>query len=872
VSLPSGSRVGPYEIVAPLGAGGTGEVYRARDRKLDREVALKVLPPSVATDPDRLMRFEREAKTLAALNHPHIAQIHGFEQAGGTSALVMELVDGEDLSQRIARGPIPFDEALPIATQIAEALEAAHEQGIVHRDLKPANIKVRSDGTVKVLDFGLAKALDGAGGAGRGGGAGPSALLNSPTLSIHATQAGMILGTAAYMSPEQARGKAVDRRADIWAFGCVVYEMLTGSHAFDGDDTTEILGAIVKSDPDWSRLPDGTPGYVTAFLRRCLQKDIKKRLPHIGVARQDLESPPAETAAAAVARRPWLPIVWVASGVALAALTFLMLPREASTGSAPIVSAIELQSHLTRLAGQSFAISPDGTRVAFVAPDAAGRDLLWVRQLSSDEAQPLSGTEQANGPFWSHDSRHLAFVAQGRLKRIDASGGTPITLADNASGNGGAWSRDEVILFTSSAPRQIMRVSAKGGAPATTHAETYFPAFLPDGKHFLYLRSRSLYVRPVDGGAEQTLLDHAGNAAVASGHLIFVRESTLFAQPFDVERRSLTGEPFPLAENLEVNTGSGAGAFAVSDTGVLVYQTIRSPISRPVWIDRGGRHLPVAGEPARFSEISLFRDGSRAAAAIWNDASERDIWLIDLRRGLRTRLTSGPDDDSDPVVSADGASIAYSSRRVHNKSLVTRRVDGSTAPATLVEDLFNKYAHHWSADGRSLLYSSMSPGTAFDLWVTPVISGEKRTPILRTGASESFGEWSPSGGLLAYASSEGAPREVYVSRYPGASERWPVSAGGGANPHWSHDGKELFFIGAASLMRVPVRNIGTGVEIGNAEAVFELPYRMQVVTTIGVSNLFSVSPDGQRFLFNVPLDDSPNPLKLIVNWPARLQR
>jgi Tol biopolymer transport system component len=867
MSLTPGARVGLYDIIASLGAGGMGEVYRARDTRLGRDVALKILPDSFAADPDRLMRFEREAKALASLNHPHIAHIYGFEHSGGTSALVMELVEGEDLAQRVARGPIPIDEALPFARQIAEALEAAHEAGIVHRDLKPANIKVREDGTIKVLDFGLAKSA-------ATGATGASDPLNSPTITTPAmTQAGIILGTAAYMAPEQAKGKSVDRRADIWAFGCVVYEMLTGSRAFDGDDTTEILGAIVKTEPNWSRLPAATPAYVTALLRRCLQKDVKKRLPHIGVARQDLEGPPVEAPAAAAARRPWLPVVWVASGMALAGLAFVMLPREAaSVGRAPIVSAIELPSHLTRLAGQSFAISPDGNRIAFVAPDAAGRDLLWLRQLSSDEAQPLSGTEQANGPFWSHDSRHIAFVAQGRLKRIDASGGTPITVAENAAGTGGAWSRDDVILFTSSSPRQIMRVSAKGGAPAPTHAETYFPAFLPDGKHFLYLRQRSLYVRPVDGGAEQTLLENAGNAVVASGHLVFVRESTLLAQPFDAERRSLTGEPFPLAENLEVNTGSGSGAFAVSDTGVLVYQTIRTPISRPVWIDREGRHAPIPSEPARFSELSMSRDGSRAAAAIWNDASERDIWLIDVRRGLRTRLTSGPDDDTDPVLSADGASIAYSSRRLHIKSLVTRRVDGSTTPATLVEDGFNKYAHHWSADGRSLLYSSMSAGTAFDLWVTPVGSGEKPTAVLRTGASESFGEWSPSGGLLAYASTEAGTREVYVTRYPGASERWPVSSGGGANPHWSPDGKELFFLGSASLLRVPVQSTGTSVEFGNAEALFELPFRMQVVTTIGVSNLFNVSPDGQRFLFNVPLDDSPDPLKLIVNWPERLRR
>jgi serine/threonine protein kinase/Tol biopolymer transport system component len=863
MSLNPGTRLGAYEITSQLGAGGMGEVYRARDSKLKRDVAIKVLPADVAADRERLARFQREAEILASLNHPHIAHVYGVEE----HALVMELVDGDDLSQRITRGPIPIDEALPIAKQIAEALEAAHEAGIIHRDLKPANIKVRDDGAVKVLDFGLAKPQDLKT-------SGPHDRSNSPTITTPAmTMHGMILGTAAYMAPEQAKGRAVDCRADIWAFGCVLYEMLTGARAFDGEDTTEILGAIVKTDPDWTRLPATTPPYVSDLLRRCLQKDLKKRLPHIGVARQDFETPVIDKAPASVGRRPWLPLVWVMGGIAIAALAFRMLPREpAPNDVASIVSAIELPAHLSRLAGLSFAISPDGTRIAFVAPDAAGRDVIWIRQLSSDEAQPLNGTEQASGPFWSPDSRQIAFVAQTRLKRIDAAGGTAVTLADNAAGSG-AWGRDDVILYSSTAPRQIWRVSAKGGAPSTTNAETYFPSILPDGKHFLYSHQRNLYMRPVDGGDEQLLLEHAGNAAFASGHLIFVRESSLFAQPFDAERRALTGEPFPLAENLEINTGNGVGSFSVSDTGVLVYQTIRSPISRPVWVDRTGRQTSVPGEPARYSEISLSADGSRAAAAIFNDGSERDIWLIDLRRGLRTRLTSGPDDDSDALLSPDGASIAYSSRKVQNKSLVVRRVEGAAPATTLVEDISNKYPDHWSADGRSLLYSSMSLGTGFDLWVTPVAPGGKPSSIAQSANSESFGEWSPSGGLLAYTSTDSGVRELYVARYPGMSQRWPVSSGGASNPHWNPDGTELFYIGGnTSLMRVAVRSKGDTVELGNPEALFELPYRMQVVTTMGVSNMFSVAPDGQRFLFNVPLDDRPNPLKLIVNWQERLRR
>jgi Tol biopolymer transport system component/tRNA A-37 threonylcarbamoyl transferase component Bud32 len=870
MSLSPGARIGVYDITAQIGEGGMGKVYRARDTKLNRDVALKVLLADVANDPERLARFQREAQVLASLNHPHIGAIHGLEESGGITALVMELVDGEDLSQRIARGAIPIDEALQIARQIAEALEAAHEQGIIHRDLKPANIKVRRDGTVKVLDFGLAKAVEQRSGT-RDQGPG-NAVLNSPTITSPAmTQAGMILGTAAYMSPEQARGRPVDRRADIWAFGCVLFEMVSGVKPFDGEDVTEILGAIVKTEPEWSRVPATTPAYVTALLRRCLEKDVRKRLPHIGVARQDLEAPAPAIGPSTPRRHAASPVLWVATGFMTAALGFAWLPRETpATSAAAMVSSIELPAHLTRLAGQSFAISPDGTRIAFVAPDAAGRDVVWVRSLASDEAQPLNGTEFANGPFWSPDSRHIAFAAQGRLKRIDASGGTPITLAENAGGSSGAWSDDDVILYTSTAPRQIMRVSAKGGAATTTHAELYFPSFLPGGKRFLYLRARNLYVRPTAGGAEQLLLEHAGTAVVASGHLIFARESTLFAQPIDVERLSLSGEPFPLAENLEINTGSGAAAFAVSNTGVLVYQTIRSPMSRLVWIDQEGRQTAIPGEPARYSEFSLSPDGSRVAAAIWNDATERDIWLIDARRGVRTRLTSGPDDDSDPVISPDGASIVHHSRRIATKALVVRSLDARSL-SRVVEDGFNKYPHQWSADGRWLLYSTMSVATALDLWVAPAATGQKPSAVMQSAASEMLGEWSPSGGLLAYQSNESGSTEVYVTRYPRGGERWRVSAAGGTNPHWSRNGQELLFLGNTSLMRVSVRDTGKSVELDNAAAVVEQPYRMQVARNLS-SNVYSVSPDGQRFLFGVPLDDSPTPLKLVVNWPQRLRR
>jgi len=586
MTLAAGTRIGPYEVTGSLGAGGMGEVYRAHDARLNRDVAVKIVPDLFAADGDRLARFDREAQVLAALNHPNIAQIHGLEQFDAGRALVMELVDGEDLAQRIARGPLPLDEALQIAKQIGDALEAAHELGIIHRDLKPANIRLRPDGTVKVLDFGLAKALDPP--ASSSG----AALANSPTLTspVAMTRQGLILGTAAYMAPEQAKGKTVDRRADVWAFGCVLYEMLTGRRAFPGDDVTETLAAVVRAEPDWAALPPETHPAIRRLLTRCLEKNPRERASDIGMARIEINEAlktPAAIAPPASLRRPWIP--WAVAAVAsVAAVAFGVAWRARPLVDTRVIrTSILPPAELANNPALRFAISPDGLRVAFTAPDSTGQIVLWVRPLDALTAQPLAGTAHALAPFWSWDSRMIAFIADGKLKKVDAAGGPVFMLADCTPTPPGAWNRDNVIVFT---PRTgvLHRVSASGGKPVpvttldraageTTHV---MPVFLPDGRRFLYTASgvgarvNGVFVGSLDGGpAIPVLPDVGSNATYAQGHLLYMQDTTLVAHRFDASTLKLSGEPLPIAEQVLINQITGTGAFSVSQTGFLAYQT-----------------------------------------------------------------------------------------------------------------------------------------------------------------------------------------------------------------------------------------------------------------------------------------------------------
>ena len=875
-------RIGAYEILAKLGEGGMGAVYRARDTKLNREVALKVLLPAVANDSDRLARFSREAQVLASLNHPHIAAIYGLEDAGATKALVMELVEGEDLSARIARGPIPLDDALPIARQIAEALEAAHEQAIVHRDLKPANIKVRDDGTVKVLDFGLAKAIEPVA-PGRGE-AMQAATITSPAM----TQAGAILGTAAYMAPEQAKGRPVDKRADIWAFGAVLYEMLTGRRAFEGEDIADVLSRVLQREPDVSALPSTTPPAVRALIARCLIKDPRQRLRDIGDARLVLDGAFDTPAAAATGEGP-APrkgggrgrLALAAAGLASAvALGFMAATWRTPSAAEPQVirSYVALpETSQARIPGESIALSPDGRRLAFVYPDASGRDVVWVRTLGSADAQPLAGTEGAIEPFWSPDSRYLAFTAGGKLKRVDTTGGSVVTLADKAGGPGD-WGRDGVLLFHN-VNVEVKRVSADGGDASVVPGRTRFlPSFLPDGRHYLYNSDRKAYVGALDSADGALLLEGVGNAKYADGHVFFMRDTTLYAQPFDAERLSLTGVAAAVAERVRTNPINGAGVFSVSAGGVLAYVANSATMSRLTWFDRSGRETGTLGDPATFSALHLSRNGLWVAASLSRPSdARRDVWVADVRQGVLTQVTSGDADHTDPVLSPDGSRVVFGVRRGDTSTLEARRL-ADPAVEPVLDGNAVMSPQDWSADARQLLFVRPADGTLSTLPLgerTPV-----PLPVRFTERRQGRAAFSPDGRWLVYESllysmSGDAQRDVFITPFPAGGVARPVTTAGGMNPHWGPDGREIFYLKESTLMRAAVSASGAALEIGTATPLFDIGARLGGLTSgrdpFSTSNLYSVSPDGQRFLFAVPLRVAPETISLVVNWRAALR-
>src|SRR5579862_9588505 len=661
-----------------------GEVYRARDAKLGRDVAIKVLSEPLAADSDRIGRFRREAQLLASLNHAHIAHIYGIEDASGTPAIVMELVEGPTLADRIREGALSLDEALGIAKQIAAALGAAHEQGIIHRDLKPANIKLRPDGAVKLLDFGLAKAFDPAAPA-------SGAATMSPTLSVHATLAGMILGTAAYMSPEQARGRAVDRRTDIWAFGCVLFEMLTGKRAFEGEEVSDTLASVLKSEPEWTALPAAVPTLIRTLLRRCLEKDRQKRIADISAALFVMEEPEClrPSVTPNVQRKPWLAVLpWAALFVTVAAVAaILVLDRHVATTPQVIRFIVEppegwiftKDPSKTSAAATpgGLSVSPDGRRIAFLANTSSGRSRLWVKSLDSLTAQELPDTNGASTAFWSPDSQSLAFFADGKLKRIELAGGSPVTLCESPDWRGGSWSRSGVIVFASGSDFPLQQVSASGGVPkpvSTLQKEDAGhgrPQFLPDGRHFFYGtygKPPRIYIGSLDSPDRQLLFDNVDSfgVAYAQGYVLFMRGSALMAQPFDPNRLVLSGEPAPVAQDV-VRAGFNPplAVFSSSENGLLAYQsTTIEQGSQLTWVDRSGKPIATVGDRASYGDLEMSADGTRAAVTIASASGTRDIWLVDLTRGgARTRLTSDLGNELSPVWSPDGRQIVFDSDR-----------------------------------------------------------------------------------------------------------------------------------------------------------------------------------------------------------------
>ena len=903
--LTLGRRVGPYEIVAPLGAGAMGEVYRAHDTTLNRDVALKVLPELFAVDADRLARFTREAHVLASLNHPNIATIYGLEESNGTQALVLELVEGPTLADRIARGPLALDEALTIARQIADALEAAHEKGIIHRDLKPANIKIAGNGVVKVLDFGLAKVWDGA----------PQSDL-AGSQRLNATDSGerTILGTPAYMSPEQARGKPLDKRTDIWSFGCVLHEMLTGRQAFAGETVSDTIAAILEREPEWKALPDTTPVSVRQLLKRCFEKDPRRRVRDIGDARIELDDALAGRAIGApVARRAGRErVAWIASALvtvaAALAVGTVLFPQRAPADTRAYRSSILPSPGASRPAGllpsSRFALSPDGRRLAFVGTDAGGVTGLWVQSLDEPAGQPLAGTEGALMPFWSPDSRFIGFVARGKVKKIDATGGPPLILAEHTGGGnaGATWNRDGVILLSGpSLGNPIRRVSALGGAPSpvtTLNADAGetvhdFPFFLPDGRHFLYLAVGSktggsvnpngIYVTALDSNERKLLVPGGSNAKYAEGHLLFLREQTLMAQPFDVERLELTGAAVPIADDVAIGGLTGiSGGYSVSETGVLAYQTGQVVVGGPadtstqlVWFDRSGRAIGALGDQADYGDLELASDGKRAAVSLSDRARRtRDIWLVDLARGLRTRFTFDPAYERSSVWSPDGNRVVFNSNRKGSMDLYQKASSGSGAEEELLIDSRDKSPTDWSPDGRFILFEVSATGATADLWVLPLFGDRKPFPFLQTPFDEVSGRFSADGRWIVYASDESGRSEVYVAPFPGQGEtpgsKWQISTTGGAQPRWRNDGKEIFYLAPDKrLMAVAVNGQGSAFERGAVRSLFDT----RAPLTINPRSAYDVSPDGQRFLVNTLVDeDAAAPITLVVNWPALLKK
>ena len=899
-----------YEITALIGVGGMGEVYKATDTNLKRAVAVKVLPALVAADVERLARFQREAEVLAALNHPNIAAIYGLERSSGVTALVMELVEGDDLSQRIAKGAIPIDEALPIAKQIAEALEAAHEQGIIHRDLKPANIKVRSDGTVKVLDFGLAKAIEGGGLAGRVGG---GDLANSPTLTSPAmTQAGMILGTAAYMSPEQAKGRVVDRRADIWAFGAVLFETLTGKRAFPGEDITDTIVSVVSKEPDWAMLPAATPDGLRRLLMRCLKKDARARLRDIGEARVQLDDmvsgapedvAGAVTGTAATAAAPRGLTAWmVAFAVAVFGMAAMAVPTLRHLRETPPPVPPETRVDVvtpTTDAPTSFALSPDGRQIVFVA-SGDGSPRLWLRSLATPTAQPLAGTEGARYPFWAPDGRSVGFFARGMLKLVDLGGGLSHPLTATPSARGGTWNSAGVIVFAPTGNSPLMRVPASGGdAVAVTvlgpgQQSHRWPQMLPDGHRFLFYTQAStsevagIYLGFLDGTAPTRLTGSDSHAvylpegarpsrafggagslgAEASGErgwLLWVRAGILLAQRLDAEKAAVTGEPITLADGVTVDPTVNRSALAVAANGLIVYRTGVGGQGQLTWFDRSGTVRGTLGDLDRSYRTPRVSPDGRRVIISRTAQGNTDLWLLDGAR--MSRFTFDTTSDQFPVWSPDGTRVVFRSNPSGPPDLYEKSLSGGSAQERLVSSDQGKNPTSWSADGRFLLYTSSDPKTSNDLWVLPMIGAHTPSVFLKTPFRESWGAFSPDGRWVAYHSGETGRDEVYVRPFPpnqggGQSQ---VSTEGGVFPVWRPDGKELYYLNPAGVMMaasIAVR--GTTLEPGAPVALFATRIAAGGEDS-GSGRQYDVTSDG-RFLINTVLDSATGPITLIQNW------
>ena len=875
----SGRQLGPYQVLSLLGVGGMGEVYRARDTKLGRDVAVKVLPSAFANDPERLARFQREAKMLAALNHPNIATIYGLERSIGTNYLVMELVAGETLADRVKRdGAVPVEEALAIAKQIAEALEAAHDKGIVHRDLKPANVKVTPGGNVKVLDFGLAKVLE--------DDATQSDPSKSPTLSQGATMQGAILGTAAYMSPEQARGNAVDKRTDLWAFGCVLYELLTGKRAFEGEDTTDILASIVKAEPDWLALPTATPTQVRALLKRCLQKDRAQRMQAAGDARIEIQealTAPKDAAAPKAMPAPRSTLPWAVAAALAIIATVVLLGWRRSSRPAELKPLVHMDVDLgpdvslDSSRGADAILSPDGTRMVYVS-----QGKLFTRKLDQPKATELAGTGGAYAPFFSPDGQWVAFFAGGALKKLSVEGGAPVVLCDAPNGNGGSWGEDGNIIAALNANTGLSRIPSAGGTPTpVTEAaqgglNQAWPQILPGGEAVLFTSGASVgYYNVADieiislkdrrrktllrGGTFGRYLPTSNGA----GHLMYINNGTLFAVAFDLNALEVRGTPVPLLEQVAYNLQFGSAQFDFSQTGMLLYQSGGTAGSGQVtvqWLDTEGKTQPLLAKPGLYTRPRLSPDGQRLALDI-PDGLSRDVWIYEWQRDTMTRLTFDAGAGAvAPVWSPDGRYIVFQGKG----GIFWTRSDGAGKPQPLTQSKDLQVPFSYTLDGERLSFDEPKADGRRAVWTIPMESdgvglrGRKPELFLQDSFDDRHPMFSPDGRWLAYSSNESGTYEVYVRAFPDKGGKWQISNGGGAFPVWSHNGRELFFRTGDNRIMVAAYAVKGDSFVPDKPRVWsEKP--LADFGIIGTAS-YDLAPDGKRVAALMPVG-TPEPPK-----------
>jgi len=898
-----GQSLSHYRITAALGAGGMGEVYRATDTNLNRDVAIKVLPAEVVSDSERLARFRREAQLLAVLNHPHIAAIHGLEESDGKPFLSLELVEGEDLKQRLAKGAIPVEEALEIAKQIAEALEEAHGKGIVHRDLKPANVKLTPEGQVKVLDFGLAKAWAGGG----ANGSSSPALSQSPTMAATGTVAGVILGTAGYMSPEQARGKPVDKRADVWSFGVLLWEMLTGRTLFTGDTVTDVIAAVVREDPDLDALPRETPAAVRTLIARSLRKDPRTRLPDIGAARLELQDALAgrteEAPIAGVVEGPgehrrrvrerW---VWAGIAVILAALAVALLVARLTETIVPRPPAHFVLDTPDDLVFSDFgpiAVAPDGRQVVFVGLTPGNTTRLWMRSFDSPGVRELPGTEGAQLPFWSPDSSSVAFVVGDEVRRLDLAGGTVQRICALPQANlvGGTWSTDGTIVFSAGGTSaRLYSVPAAGGTakPLTSHDESrgesghWWPQFLPDGRHVLLViggREAGLYATSLQEPAERRRIwpGPARFRYAKPGRLLFVEDGVLMAQRFDADDLVTIGEAAPIASSV----GNWAqlrswGWFSTSDTGRVAWLSGRGSDSQLEWVDRDGHPVGPLGKPGSYGQIALSPDDRRLAVEVADAEGRFDLWVMDVARGVRSRLTTDPGNERDPVWSPDSQELVFTSGAVGGGNILRKGLQGSEPAAPLpggngATPGARDIAEDWSREGDTLLFTTIGQEDR----VVQALSLDGDGPpeaLLKDRFEIDEPQVSPDGHWLAFISRESGRYEVYVEPFRRRGERVRASVSGGGQPKWRGDGRELFYLSPdGALMAVDVRKGATGPDLGIPTVLVSARALGAVVEGPDFDD-YAVTADGQRFLVKRSVEPRAGQrVHVLLDWPSRVQ-